>query len=40
MSWLRLDADYLDDARIWDAGWLAEAVCLLPSTREHAAGLK
>ena len=28
MSWLRLDADYLDDARIWDAGW--EAALLWP----------
>ena len=28
-SWFRLDADYLEDARIWDAGW--EAALLWPA---------
>lgn len=28
-SWLRLDVDYLDDARLWEAGW--EATALWPA---------
>ena len=36
-SWLRLDADFLDDARLWDAGWEATLVwpALLALLKQH-----
>ena len=36
-SWLRLDADFLDDARLWDAGWESTLIwpALLALLKQH-----